>query len=252
MEKVERIQYQAALAVTSTWQGSSRSKLYEELGWETLTDRRRCRRILQVHKIENGKTPLYLKNKLPTHRQPLVDGNIPKTFPQLRSRTNRYMKSFFPDGIVSWNFFISHFAAMPTFDCLKNYILSFFRPKPRSIFGIHDALGIHYLFQLRVGLSPLKSHKKRHNFIDTSSDTCYCTHGVENTNHFLFECPSYAHQRAILAGSVIQILLKNNLNHLANEVRLYLYGDDSMSDTDNKDILRSTIKYIMDTDRFST
>ena len=34
MEKVERIQYQAALAVTGAWQGSSRSKLYDELGWE--------------------------------------------------------------------------------------------------------------------------------------------------------------------------------------------------------------------------
>ena len=31
MEKVERIQYQAALAMSGTWQGSSRSKIYEEL-----------------------------------------------------------------------------------------------------------------------------------------------------------------------------------------------------------------------------
>ena len=38
MEKVERIQYQAALAVTGAWQGSSRSKLYDELGWESLYD----------------------------------------------------------------------------------------------------------------------------------------------------------------------------------------------------------------------
>ena len=34
MEKVERIQYQSALAITGTWQGSSRTKLYEELRWE--------------------------------------------------------------------------------------------------------------------------------------------------------------------------------------------------------------------------
>ena len=32
MEKVERIKYQAALAITGSWQGSSRTKLYEELG----------------------------------------------------------------------------------------------------------------------------------------------------------------------------------------------------------------------------
>ena len=37
MEKVERIQYQAALVITGAWRGSSRSKLYDELGWETLS-----------------------------------------------------------------------------------------------------------------------------------------------------------------------------------------------------------------------
>ena len=33
MEKAEKVQYQAALAITGAWQGSSRSKLYEDLGW---------------------------------------------------------------------------------------------------------------------------------------------------------------------------------------------------------------------------
>ena len=43
MEKLERVQYQAALAVTGAWQGSNCSKLNEELEWETLSDRRMCR-----------------------------------------------------------------------------------------------------------------------------------------------------------------------------------------------------------------
>ena len=57
METVEKVQYQAALAV-GAWNGSSRSKLYEELGWESLSDRRWCRRILQIHKIIKNKTIL--------------------------------------------------------------------------------------------------------------------------------------------------------------------------------------------------
>ena len=48
MNMAEKVQYQAAIAITGAWQGSSRSKLYEELGWESLSDRRWCRRILQV------------------------------------------------------------------------------------------------------------------------------------------------------------------------------------------------------------
>ena len=39
MEEIERIQYKAALAITGAWQGSSRVKLYEELGWESITNR---------------------------------------------------------------------------------------------------------------------------------------------------------------------------------------------------------------------
>ena len=50
MEKVKGIQYQAALAISGAWSGSSHSKLYEELGWETLSDRCMCRRILQIQK----------------------------------------------------------------------------------------------------------------------------------------------------------------------------------------------------------
>ena len=62
MEKVERIQYQAALAVTGAWQGSNRSKLYDELRWESLSNRRWCKRILHIHKIVSNETPLYLKD----------------------------------------------------------------------------------------------------------------------------------------------------------------------------------------------
>ena len=48
MERIERVQYMGALAVTGAWQGSNRSKLYKEIGWETLSDRRMYRRLLQT------------------------------------------------------------------------------------------------------------------------------------------------------------------------------------------------------------
>ena len=38
MEKIKNIQSQAVLAITGCWQGSSRNKLYDELGWESLTE----------------------------------------------------------------------------------------------------------------------------------------------------------------------------------------------------------------------
>ena len=247
MEKLERVQYQAALAVTGAWQGSNYSKLVEELGWETLSDRRRCRRILQIHKIMNNKTPFYLNNKLPPKHRPF----LVNVFRLIRCRTDRYKNSFFPDAINSWNIVISNFQDFPLFGSLKGHVLSLFRPKSRSIFGIHDPVGLHYLFQLRVGLSPLRSHKKHHNFADTPFDMCRCMQGVEDTRHFLLVCPFYVMQRVTLISSINEILLKNNLPRLGDQSQLLLYGHDSINSNDNRKIILGTLKYIKDTNRFS-
>ena len=61
MAKIETVQYQATLAITGTWQSTSRDKLYTELGLESLSDRRSCNRLLQICKIINNLTPKYLK-----------------------------------------------------------------------------------------------------------------------------------------------------------------------------------------------
>ena len=68
MERFEKIQYQTALAITGTWQGSSRISLYQELGWETLTVRRWHSSFTQIYKIRNNRTSDYLRNNLPPIR----------------------------------------------------------------------------------------------------------------------------------------------------------------------------------------
>ena len=180
METVERTQYQAALAITGAWQGSNRSKLYEELGWESLSDKRWCRRILQIHKFKNNTTPSYFRDKLSPNRRFLHRCKNYNTFHEKRCNTSRYKNSFFPDAIISWNNII-------TFTGLKAYILSVIRPKTKSTFGVHDPLGPRFLFQLRVDLSPLRNHKRRNNFADIPSGICECNQDIEDTTHFLFE-----------------------------------------------------------------
>ena len=252
MEKVERVQYQAAVAITGVWKTSSRVKLYEELGWESLDDRRRCRRILQVHKIVNNKTPSYLKDELPRFRRALYSQTNENMIYEIPCNSDRHMNSFFPDGIKLWNIVIEDFKNIPSFVILKKHILSLYRPKKKEIYGIHDPLGLRNLFQLRVGLSLLNHHKKRHGFLDTLSDKCLCNLGIEDINHFLFICPFYSTHRATLISNVLEILQKYNLNHLGNQVCVYLYGNTTINFTDNRDILLSTIKYIKDTRRFSS
>ena len=87
-----------------------------------------------------------------------------------------------------------------------------------------------------MGLSPLRSHKGRHGFVDTPSEVCLCNSDVEDTK--------------ALATEVVPILIKNNLNRMSEDEKLYLYGNDSMSDSDNKAILLATMKFIKETNRF--
>ena len=127
MEKFERLRYQAALAITGAWNGSSRTKLYEEVRWESLSDRRRCRRILQIHKIYNNQTPYYLTDKLLPKSRSLFYGNNRNTFRSIICKSNRYMNSFFPDAITSWNTFITRFDDVPSFVTLRE-LYEYFPP----------------------------------------------------------------------------------------------------------------------------
>ena len=113
-------------------------------------------------------------DKLPFKHRPFFNRPLFNVFHEIKFKTNRYMNSFFPHAISSWNIIISHFGDFSSFDSLKDHVLSLVRPVNKSIFGGHDPLGLRYLFQLRVSLSPLRSQKSRHNFIDTPSDICYC------------------------------------------------------------------------------
>ena len=251
MAKIERVQYQAALAITGTWQGTSRSKLYNELGLESLTDRRSSNRVIQLFKIKNNFTPEYLRNKL---TPPLIE-NIPNANHNIlegkNPRTLRYKNSFFPNAISSWNNIISNIEGNLSKSSIRSHILSIIRPKHKIFYGIHDPIGLHYLFQLRTELSQLEDHKFRHNFRDTHNNNCSCLQGIENTIHFLFDCCNFAIHRVTLAVDVTNILRNHNLLNLANNVELYLYGEPRLPLEDNKKILLATIQYVKNTNRFS-
>ena len=121
----------------------------------------------------------------------------------------------------------------------------------RPIFNILDPLHLRYLFQLRVGLSQLRYHKKSHNFADTPFAICLCNNGIEDTAHFLLYCSFFDNERIALTSTVDNILRKNNLD-LIKSVGIYLYGHPSLSIMDNKNIILSTLAYIKCTNRFAS
>ena len=158
---------------------------------------------------------------------------------------------FFPDVIKSWNNLGPELQTALSLSNFKNKLTNLIRPNSKSIFKIHDPLGIKFLYQLRVGLSPLKCHKKSYNFPDTPNDWCDCLSAPEDTEHYLLKCTLFFVQRQKLLASVNNLLINTNLLHLIHDYKLFLYGHHTLTNHTNNNILTSTILYIKETGRFS-
>ena len=251
MNTVERLQYQAALSITGAWKGSNLDKVYEELGWESLSNRRHCRRLIQFYKIQNDMVPDYLKEPIPTAKPFTHRLRSLHVLNEISCYSDSYRDSFYPDCIRLRNRLDENFRNLPTLRKFKNNLITLFRPPCRSIFGIHDPIGIRWLYQLRVGLSPLRYHKNSHNFLDTPTDLCIICQSVENTEHYFLHCTRFEDMRNELIGLLNG--LTTNFHQLTNteKTNLMLYGDTSLNFDTNKQILMASLKYFKDTQRFN-
>ena len=58
--KIEVCQYNAALSITGAIRGSSKERLYQELGFKYLTSRRWLRKLCTFYNVVRNKSPGYL------------------------------------------------------------------------------------------------------------------------------------------------------------------------------------------------
>ena len=80
--------------------GTSRQKLYQELGLESLKDRRWLRRLCYLHKVLSTKLPAYLYELIP----PIINSHRnPGCYRALYCRTDLFRNSFLPFSINEWN-----------------------------------------------------------------------------------------------------------------------------------------------------
>ena len=108
------------------------------------------------------------------------------------------------------------------------------------------------MFQLRVGLSPLRRHKMKKHFRDTPTDVCGCQLSAETTEHFLIHCSLFTEARNSMFRVINPILQLNGVHLLNDETlgKLLLYGSDTLTVEENKAVLSATLKFIHESTRF--
>ena len=103
--ELEKIQLEAGRIVSGTTKLVSIEKLYTELGWVKLADRRKFHKLQQFYKVDHNLAPGYLCDLLPSHvgdttNYPLRNAD---NYTQVHARTALYGSSFLPSTIREWN-----------------------------------------------------------------------------------------------------------------------------------------------------
>ena len=104
-DKLEMVQYSAALVITGAFKGTSLDRIYRELGLESLTERTWSRKIFFFYKILNGLLPVYLHSYISYCGEAVYRTRSAnqKNLRQFSTRSKIFESSFFPYCIKEWN-----------------------------------------------------------------------------------------------------------------------------------------------------
>ena len=231
MGKLELVQYCAAQAVTGTWRGTSRERLYSELGWKSLNTRRSSRRFALFYKFINKLTPDYTRDPIPPLHPNSYFFRNPSVVGQFMARTEKFKSSFYPDSLCERNKLDPEIRESSSVSVFKKKLISQIKPPANFVYGIHNPKGVVYLTQLRVRLSKLNFHKFEHNFKNTINPLRLVDDGIEDTEHFLLLCHSYREHRHSLLAGVNDVLAAYGYSEGSdiNMLQLLLYGNKNFS-----------------------
>ena len=248
-KKLGSVQYNAALAITGAVKGTSQVKLYKELGLESLKLRTKLRLLCTFYKIKTTCLPSYLfcliTNTVHSYQTRTMD-NVTK----YQCRTEAFKSSFFPWTITEWNSLDLQIRNL-SYTAFRKHFIDEFRLVPNSVFNIHNPVGIKLLTRLRLGLSHLNEHRFNHKFQNCTNPKCVCSSENESTTHFSLHCSFYIPVRATLFDKLKEIV--SNLQDFSDQTvtEMLLYDSRNLKDNQNSQILNYTIKYIMDSKRFT-
>ena len=179
-QKIESVQYNSALAITGAIRGTSKEKLYHELGLESLEKRRWYRKLCCFYKIFRSQSPQYLFNIIPTSVRPYNTRNA-NNIPQFKVKHNFFKNSFFPSVVIEWNKLDLNIRNSENLFIFKKKLLKFIRPSRNSVFKCHNPKGIKLITRLRLGLSHLREHKFKLGFLDSLNPICSCGQNIETS-----------------------------------------------------------------------
>ena len=251
--RLETIQYRAAKLVTGTFHYTSKEKLNQELGWETIQKRGDILGLNIFHKIHLHETRPLIRSCM----QPLDCQNIHN----IRSKTKggylpykrygvKFTNSFFPYFSGLWNSLPIHVQCKNLTD-FKEYTNKELKPSKFKHFSRGNKLSNSLLTKIRVGRSDLNQHRYTIGISDTPE--CICHHKEDSPLHYFIDCFLYMPERQILFELIEHYIPKFKNLSKQKKLDIILNG----IDPENPDFLPTNTtltiavqKFILQTKRF--
>lgn len=261
VDTVENVQRQALLCCTGAYQHTSHVRLLQETATEPLVTRRKYFRLCQLYKLINGMSPIYLAALRPpyVHEISLYPLRNSMNLYKPKIKKNYMLKSFLWSAVDDWNRLVLDVRQSASLTIFKKCVKSILCYELHPWFDLGAGKGAVNHARLRMGLSGLNAHRKKYNFIP--DNTCpKCGIKPEDETHYLVKCPAYAIHRAVLLGTVIDIVENcpdlnvsippRNKLETVNLATLLLKGSSVLSFEKNTDLFKAVQSYIVESNRF--
>ena len=195
-DQLDKFQNEAARIVTGCTKLVAIRDLYQEYGWETLSERRRKHKLILFYKLFNGVSPNYLNIFVPHSVGESTSYNLrrPNNLRTITCRTTLYKNSFLPSAINDWNCLSDEMKNAGTLSAFK-YRLNIDKPRPNKLYFFRDRKTQIIHARLYNMCSRLNEHLHLKNILQ--SPFCICG-SIESTYHYFFESLFYRELRTSL------------------------------------------------------
>ena len=251
IKRLENLQYRAARVVTGALNFTSRERLFEELGWETIANRTKFLGLCMFHKIHVHESRPLIRTcltKLDWEKKCYLrskGGYVP--YPYFNQK---FLNSFFPFISKQWNNLPNSTKSKNLYD-FKEQLKTDIKPERHKHFSFGPKDSNQIMTRFRTGRTNLNLNRFT---IGLSEDpSCLCHEKYETSEHFIMNCFIYGAERQNLFNLVEYLIPKFSKLNRKQKFEILTRG----IDINNPDFFTTNIRislavqtFIMKTKRF--
>ena len=232
----------AGRAILGAKTHTSHEYLYKELGWQPLQQRRDIHKTCKMYDIVQGHTPAYLRRNLPRRFEGRgTRSTAAEHFVLYYCKTEFFRNSFYPTGVKLYNSLDTESKSTLSRNSFKVKMKRTLKlPVPPQYYTGPRKYNI-VMCQMRLRFCDLNFDLYSKGCVD--SPLCPCGNGVENLQHYFFECDRFATQRLDLIAVLGNLLV-------AHSAEILICGSNDLSEETNTSLHNAAIHFIVNTERF--